>query len=68
MSLSDNQLKLLQIKTYYEEQWILRGIPIKYLSFALPHEGQLVEPDIEIELDTYRSYSRDKRSALTKAK
>ncbi len=67
LQLNDDQLKLLQIKTYYEEQWILRGIPIKYLSFALPHEGTLTEPDVEIELDSYRSYSRDKRSALTKA-
>lgn len=68
MKLDEEYTKLLQIKTYYEEQWILRGIPIKYLAFPLPHDIELTEPDIEIELDSYRSYSRDKRSALTKAK
>ncbi|MBQ1816074.1 MAG: tRNA (guanosine(46)-N7)-methyltransferase TrmB [Bacteroidaceae bacterium] len=67
LNLSPEQLSLLQIKTYYEQQWILRGLSIKYLAFALPKEGVLVEPDVEIELDSYRSYSRDKRSALTKA-
>jgi len=61
-------LPLLQIKTYYEEQWISRGIPIKYLSFALPREGELREPDVEIELDSYRSYARNKRSSLVKAR
>ncbi len=62
--LSPEQLSLLQIKTYYEEQWMGRGIPIKYLSFRLPHEGVLREPDVEIELDSYRSYARNKRSSL----
>ncbi|MBQ8098346.1 MAG: tRNA (guanosine(46)-N7)-methyltransferase TrmB [Bacteroidaceae bacterium] len=61
-------LDLLQIKTYYEEQWLSRGIPIKFLSFQLPREGQLREPDAEIELDDYRSYARSKRSSLTVSK
>ncbi len=66
---SDNEtMRLLQIKTYYEQQWLSRGIPIKYLCFRLPHAGELKEPDVEIELDTYRSYARDKRSSLEKAK
>ena len=56
---------LLHIRTYYEEQWLSRGIPIKFLSFALPHDGELREPDIEIEMDSYRSYARNKRSSLT---
>lgn len=64
----DETMRLLQIKTYYEQQWLSRGIPIKYLCFRLPHTGELKEPDVEIELDTYRSYARDKRSSLEKAK
>lgn len=61
-------MNLLQIKTYYEQQWLSRGISIKYTCFRLPQTGVLEEPDIEIELDSYRSYSRDKRSSLDKAK
>ena len=54
----------LEIKTYYESMWIARGLNIKYIQFRLPHEGVLEEPDVEIELDNYRSYHRDKRSSL----
>ena len=50
------------IQTYYEGMWLSRGLSIKYLRFRLPLEGELVEPDVEIPLDEYRSYSRDKRS------
>ena len=50
------------IQTYYEGMWLSRGLSIKYLRFRLPLEGELVEPDVEISLDEYRSYSRDKRS------
>ncbi len=50
------------IQTYYEEMWRSRGIDIKYLRFVLPQEGTLVEPNVEIPLDEYRSYSRQKRS------
>ena len=56
------------IQTYYEGMWIARGISIKYLKFCLPRDGELVEPDVEIELDDYRSYHRDKRSPKDKAK
>jgi len=58
----------LEIKTYYESMWLERGIPIKYIQFRLPQEGVLEEPDVEIELDDYRSYHRDKRSPKDKAK
>ena len=58
----------LDIKTYYEQQWLSRGKDIKYISFNLPTEGELVEPDIEIELDSYRSYNRSKRSGLQTSK
>jgi tRNA (guanine-N7-)-methyltransferase len=47
----------LLIKTFYEQQWISRGITIKYISF-IPHQNQLVEPNVEIEEDTYRSFGR----------
>ena len=53
---------ILSIKTYYEQQWLGRGFTIKYIKFALPPEGDLVEPEQEIELDVYRSYNRSKRS------
>ena len=55
--------KILGIQTYYEQQWLQRGLSIKYLKFRLPQQGDLVEPDVEIELDSYRSYNRSKRSA-----
>jgi len=56
------------IQTYYESMWIARGLNIRYIKFRLPRTGQLVEPDVEIELDDYRSYHRTKRSSLTTAK
>lgn len=63
-----SQFSFLGIRTYYEQMWIDRGLNIKYMKFHLPHEGELVEPDIEIPLDDYRSYRRDKRSSLETAK
>ena len=56
------------LQTYYESMWRARGIDIKYLRFRLPLEGTLVEPDVEIPLDEYRSYSREKRSSLEVSK
>ena len=47
----------LQIKTFYEKQWLARGITIKYIAFKL-NESEFVEPDIEIERDEYRSFGR----------
>ena len=60
--------EILGIRTYYEQQWLDRGLNIKYLRFCLPHEGTLTEPDVEIELDDYRSYNRSKRSGLQTSK
>ena len=54
------------IQTYYESMWRARGIDIKYLCFRLPHTQALVEPNVEIPLDEYRSYSREKRSGSEK--
>jgi tRNA (guanine-N7-)-methyltransferase len=59
---------ILNIQTYYESMWIERGLNIKYMKFELPREGALEEPDIEIPLDDYRSYRRDKRSGLETSK
>ncbi len=59
---------ILGIKTYYEQQWLDRGLSIKYIKFLLPRDGDLKEPDVEIELDSYRSYNRSKRSGLNVAK
>lgn len=53
--------EILGIKTYYEKQWLDRGITIKYLSFTPLKNSQLIEPDIEIEPDPYRSFKRDRR-------
>ena len=59
---------MLSIRTYYEQQWLDRGMKIKYLRFRLPHSANLVEPDVEIKLDDYRSYNRSKRSTLSSSK
>ena len=65
----DEEVKeILGIQTYYEQQWLERGLSIKYLKFRLPQQGELIEPDVEIELDDYRSYNRSKRSGLEKSK
>lgn len=59
---------ILSIHTYYEQMWIDRGLSIKYLKFRLPSSTQLTEPEVEIELDSYRSYNRSKRSGKDTAK
>ena len=59
---------ILGIRTYYEQQWLDRGLNIKYIKFMLPQSGNLQEPDVEIELDEYRSYNRSKRSGLKTSK
>ncbi len=65
----DEEVKqILGIQTYYESQWLARGLTIKYMKFHLPQAGELREPDVEIELDDYRSYNRSKRSGLEKSK
>jgi len=47
----------LQIKTFYEKQWLSRGITIKYIAFKL-NENAFSEPNIAIEKDEYRSFGR----------
>ena len=60
--------QILGIQTYYESQWIDRGLNIKYLKFHLPKASELEESDVEIPLDEYRSDKRTKRSSLEKSK
>lgn len=55
---------ILAIQTYYESMWIERGLNIKYMKFRLPRHGELAEPEVDIPLDDYRSYRRDKRTPL----
>ena len=50
---------VLEIKTFYEQQWLSRGISIKYISFEINKKEKFIEPDIEIEKDAYRSFGRN---------
>jgi tRNA (guanine-N7-)-methyltransferase len=50
----------LRIKTFYEKQWLSRGISIKYLAFRLNDEAWQ-EPEMEFEKDEYRSFGRSAR-------
>ena len=59
---------ILSIRTHYEQQWLDRGKTIKYIVFNLPQEGELTEPDVEIEMDDYRSYGRYSRSGSKTSK
>ena len=60
--------RILSIQTYYEGQWIERGLNIRYLKFRLPQGAPLEESDVEIPLDDYRSYKRTSRSPIEKRK
>jgi tRNA (guanine-N7-)-methyltransferase len=52
--------KILSIRTFYEQQWLDRGIPIKYIRFMLESREAYIEPEVEIELDTYKSFHRNR--------
>ncbi len=54
---SDILNETLQIKTYYENQWLSRGFTIKYLAYK-PHDGEYLELTTEIKFDEYRSFGR----------
>ena len=66
--IDDDTKQILAIQTYYESMWIARGLNIRYMKWQLPRTGALEEPEVEIELDDYRSYHRSKRSSLEKSK
>ena len=55
---------ILGIKTYYEQQWLDRGLTIKYIQFVLENRSEFIEPDVEIEHDAYRSFGRSKRHGI----
>lgn len=47
------------LQTHYEQQWLDRGMTIKYLCWELEPRMPKQEPTIEIEKDSYRSYGRN---------
>ena len=47
------------LQTHYEQQWLDRGMTIKYLCWELEPRSPKQEPTIEIEKDSYRSYGRN---------
>lgn len=53
--------EILSIRTFYEQQWLDRGIPVKYIRFALEARKTYIEPEVEIKHDTYRSFHRTKK-------
>lgn len=62
---NDNTSLLTSIRTYYESQWLQRGITIKYLQFCLPHSTEIADiNEDDIPFDEYRSYGRQRRSEL----
>ncbi len=53
--------RILGIQTFYETQWLQRGLSIKYVQFELPLRNAWKESDVEIEPDPYRSFGRSAR-------
>lgn len=47
------------LRTHYEQQWLDRGLSIKYICWKMEKKSDFTEPTIEIEHDTYRSYGRN---------
>lgn len=62
---SDLLNDILSIKTYYEKQWLARGMGIKYIAFKLNHDLPFKEPEVRIEKDPYRSFGRKAREMLS---
>ena len=58
---SDILNDLLSIKTFYEKQWLDRGIDIKYLAFRPVCKEKWQEPEEQFEKDSYRSFGRSAR-------
>jgi len=58
---SDILNELLRVKTFYEKQWIDRGIDIKYLAFLPGNREGWLEPEERFEKDSYRSFGRSAR-------
>lgn len=58
-SIGDEACEARALQTHYEHQWLDRGLTIKYIAWLLPEKPSLIEPEREIEKDTYRSYGRN---------
>lgn len=54
--------EILSIRTFYEQQWLDRGLNIKYMKYVCEERSEWIEPEIEIEPDDYRSFNRGRRS------
>ena len=52
----DNLLR--SIRTYYEERFLGHNIPIKYCRFIPDYSRPLIEPEVEIPLDSYHNAGR----------
>ena len=52
---------MLESRTFYEQQWLSRGLNIKYIRFHCPKNHNWVEPEVEIEKDDCRSFGRNAR-------
>lgn len=63
-TLQDN---ILQIQTFYEQQWRSRGLNIKYIKFLIPKDKIWTEPNIEIEKDRYRSFGRNNNNVTNES-
>lgn len=55
---------ILEIRTFYEQQWLSRGLNIKYIRFVCPQNHLWMEPEVEITKDEYRSFGRDARRMM----
>jgi tRNA (guanine-N7-)-methyltransferase len=47
--------EILSLKTHYESQWLAKNIAIKYLKYKPLHNITPIEPEVEIEFDSYHS-------------
>jgi tRNA (guanine-N7-)-methyltransferase len=54
------------LQTHYENQWLDRGLKIKYIEWQVVPLAHWEEPTTEIEHDSYRSYGRNYSSQQSK--
>lgn len=59
---SNPEDKILGIQTFYEQQWLERGLNIKYIKFLCSKDQEWIESEVEIEKDEYRSFGRNRRT------
>ncbi|MDR1562386.1 MAG: tRNA (guanosine(46)-N7)-methyltransferase TrmB [Dysgonamonadaceae bacterium] len=59
---------ILAVKTFYEQQWLARGLTVKFINFTFckNETGVYKEPGSEPEKDGYRSFGRDHRDGSSK--